>query len=371
MRLRPEAGRYVGPSPRVVSGDSPGDAPSAAYFAQPAPVVVTDIALGWLGDAAEASTRLSKRRDADALHDFRVAVRRLRSVLRAYREHVGRAGSKKLRRKLHSLARATAKGRDAEVQFAWMAAQRERLARRERAGLNWILKTLRDEVRAGYRDARRTIRGTFPDLANTLQKRLASARADSDAAPAFGEAAATRVAAHTDALIERLTLVTSSAHDAEAHRARIAAKRLRYLLEPMTPYLPAAGGLVTRLKALQDVLGDLHDLHVAATHLATAIDAAARAKARELHRLAVTGDTGALERARRRDERLGLAALAGLAQRRIEALYDRFAVEWTAGGGALAFAREVREAIGAPTWRRRITPKAPSPPPPSVPAPGA
>jgi CHAD domain-containing protein len=50
-----------------------------------------------------------------------------------------------------------------------------------------------------------------------------------------------------------------SASDVVAvHRARIETKRLRYLLEPLRGARP----VVDRLKALQDLLGELHDAHV-------------------------------------------------------------------------------------------------------------
>ena len=56
-------------------------------------------------------------KDREALHDFRVAVRRLRSVLRAYRRWLGRAAARKARRRFRSLAATTNDGRDAEVQL--------------------------------------------------------------------------------------------------------------------------------------------------------------------------------------------------------------------------------------------------------------
>jgi len=42
------------------------------------------VALAYLDDAVAAATRLSDRSDAEALHDFRVTIRRLRVTLRAY-----------------------------------------------------------------------------------------------------------------------------------------------------------------------------------------------------------------------------------------------------------------------------------------------
>src|SRR3970040_32067 len=52
---------------------------------QPVEQAVCRIALTHLDAARAAHERLKGASDTDALHDFRVALRRLRSVLRAYR----------------------------------------------------------------------------------------------------------------------------------------------------------------------------------------------------------------------------------------------------------------------------------------------
>jgi hypothetical protein len=53
--------------------------------------------------------------DPEALHDFRVAIRRLRSCIRAYRTELQGSVSKQMQRRLRKLTLATNAGRDAEV----------------------------------------------------------------------------------------------------------------------------------------------------------------------------------------------------------------------------------------------------------------
>jgi hypothetical protein len=65
---------------------------------------------------------------------------------------------------------------------------------------------------------------------------------------------------------------------AEAHAARISAKRLRYLLEPLARRAPGVKALVGRLKQLQDLLGNFHDMQV----LAEEIDASLAALSRSM-----------------------------------------------------------------------------------------
>jgi CYTH domain-containing protein len=71
------------------------------------------------------------------------------------------------------------------------------------------------------------------------------------------------VAHHTARLERRLSAVHGRPDAAVAHAARIAGKRLRYLLEPLIPSLEGARSLVRRLTKMQDVLGDLRDAQLA------------------------------------------------------------------------------------------------------------
>src|SRR5687767_1386719 len=69
--------------------------------------VVRLVALAHLADAAHARDRLALGQDAEALHDFRVALRRFRSWERAFRQYTRGEVPKKQRRKLRDLARDT------------------------------------------------------------------------------------------------------------------------------------------------------------------------------------------------------------------------------------------------------------------------
>ena len=65
------------------------------------------VALKHLAQAEAARARLGA--DSEALHDFRVALRRLRSISRAYRRWLGRP-KRKLQRRLRRLVEATGVG---------------------------------------------------------------------------------------------------------------------------------------------------------------------------------------------------------------------------------------------------------------------
>ena len=107
--------------------------PRVEHLQEPVRRVTRTVALGHLADAVAARARLAAAADAEALHDFRVALRRLRSWERAFRPYFEDELPKKLRRKLRDLARDTGASRDLEVHLAWLAEQRGPLNRRERA----------------------------------------------------------------------------------------------------------------------------------------------------------------------------------------------------------------------------------------------
>ncbi len=99
---------------------------------RPAVLAASAVALAYLDDAVAAAKRLSDRSDAEALHDFRVTIRRLRVTLRTY-PSLQASVSRKLRRRLRRLVRATNPARDAEVQLAWFVERARRFTPVERA----------------------------------------------------------------------------------------------------------------------------------------------------------------------------------------------------------------------------------------------
>ncbi|HUQ80121.1 MAG TPA: CHAD domain-containing protein [Gemmatimonadaceae bacterium] len=232
--------------------------------------VVRLVALEHLADATAARERLAKGSDDEALHDFRVALRRLRSWERAFRPYIRDDVGKKLRRRLGNLAQDTGASRDLEVHLAWLRDQRRSVGRRQRAGVAWLLETLTEQKESADAVLESDVDDRFNRLRDRLERRLSSyrerlqVRADGHASPPapFASALAPRVRDAGAVLHAQLEAIRSLRDDDQCHDARIAAKRLRYLLEPIGRLVPGADELVTQLKGLQDVLGDLHDAQV-------------------------------------------------------------------------------------------------------------
>ncbi len=80
------------------------------------------------------------------------------------------------------------------------------------------------------------------------------------------------------------------------HESRISGKRLRYLLEPVRPYVNEAQQVVKQSKRLQDLLGDLNDVHVLTREIDQAFEASMEQRGQRVRTTLRNGD---LERAKR------------------------------------------------------------------------
>lgn len=330
--------------------------PSAGLLDRPLAEAARRIALVELERAARARIALAEGSDPEALHDLRVALRRLRSQLRAWRGELGPVVGGKSRRRLRDLAAATNPGRDAEVgagiaralaaearATAEPASRRAAPAEARAAeALAARLERRRDEVYAELADSGLP---RFDALESRLRERLGTweVRLDADAAagPTLRSALASEIRAHARALAEALgEAVAGAAGDDAVHRARIEAKRLRYLIEPVAGDLAGAREPLAALRALQDLLGDANDLAVLAGELAA--DAAEAERAR----LAVAAGSPAA--APRRDGgRSGRAALARRIAERRDRLRAGFETAWTGGGASASRLTRALEALVA------------------------
>lgn len=305
------------------------------------------LALHFLDQAAAAWPRLQDEDDTEALHDFRVALRRLRSSLRAYRERLEGSLPKKLRKKLRRLAQATNPGRDTEVQIEWLRGRSRHLSSYHRAGLTWLLARLEERMRAAYDEMEAELKQEFLDAESELRRRLSVYRTEvrldgSGSRTTLADVTAEILREHVRELGEHLARVEAVEDETQAHEARIAAKRARYLLEPLADEIPGAAPLVKRFKALQDLLGDLHDAHVLETELARAAEDAAAERARRTFEISLGGveDERLLRAAGRRAAESGVIALARLNRARRDRLFEQLQDEWL-GGKAGDFLREV------------------------------
>jgi len=207
---------------------------------------------------------------ADAVHDSRVATRRIREVLALVPAIPGRDGERDVATDFQKMGRALGKVRDIDVQIALikglevhapesapsMVVVRQDHERRRLMKMRRLIKTLeRLDVDAllhfigdGHPSGLRTrlmARGWQQQI-----RRLAVERS--------------RTA------IEAIAHATGVYFPRRAHYARIAIKQLRYAGEiGLRIGLSEMGSAIGPLKRGQEILGDLHDRQVLADHLAS------------------------------------------------------------------------------------------------------
>jgi len=294
------------------------------------------IALALLDRTAEAARRLLDPTDPTALHDFRVATRRLRSGLQAYRPEIDGSVPGRLRRRLARLARDTARSRDAEVHLAWERDQEPALSERQRAGLRWHLERLEARRRRADRRLARHAARNFSRLEAACRRRLERyrLRIERDPSRRRHEAAAVlggRIRKFGGDLECRLGAVRTMIDEAPAHRARIAAKRLRYLLEPIRSEVEGVEPLIAKLRELQDALGELRDSRTQRAALLRDLAKAGREHERRLD-AAVRADVMQAPVVDEEDDpRPGLLALAERLEEREAEAFARLRADWLAG----------------------------------------
>ena len=248
-----------------------------------------------LGEKASTLRRLARRAlrssDADAVHDARVATRRLKAALDLLEPFLPARPRGKLAGSLRALRRALGPIRDHDVMLQHLA---EMPAGRAPAGAAWVARRLRERrLELGKAARKAKARRAAAGLAKWDGLAPAVGRAEATAGPRALLARAVREQARAFAAgADRLARAKApasggngAAHPAggpggDVHDLRVAGKRLRYTLELAAPLggdVPASVG--RDLKKLQDALGLWHDYAVLTAEvlrLATRADLPAR-----------------------------------------------------------------------------------------------
>ncbi|MCW2863202.1 MAG: domain containing protein [Actinoallomurus sp.] len=214
--------------------------------------------------------------DDDSVHKMRVAVRRLRSILRTHKRVVDQVRTRTLDTELKWLADALGEVRDLEVQNARF---HRRLADLPGAhqGPAWLLAMADEEHRARDQVRETLLTQRYYDLLDALDAFLAT--------PPLTPRAGRKAEKEMPKLVTRAWRKMMSRHeramrlpagqdrDAAMHGTRKAAKRARYTAEAAAASLGSpAAKLARRAERLQEVLGDHHDSVVAVQRLAGIIE---------------------------------------------------------------------------------------------------
>ncbi|WP_413614941.1 CHAD domain-containing protein [Halomonas cupida] len=219
-----------------------------------------------LDEARLAWPRIQDPEDPEGLHDFRVALRRLRSCLKdyfkdylkGYRGFAGVSLDKGLMRELRDLARSTNAARDSEVMLAWLQDQHELLNGSERAAVAWWCERLVPQVEEEYRRIEFRV-AAFPLLDARLREAMKGIRLKARKTPRFGPASADVLERLVTQWCAELDAIKGREDEDALHRPRITGKRLRYLLRAWRGEGEVLVVAESALKSFQEAFGQLHD----------------------------------------------------------------------------------------------------------------
>ena len=231
--------------------------------------------------ANEAGTRAG--RDIEALHQMRVASRRLRAVLRCFGPYLPRKQRRRLRSSLRRMTKAMGPVRDLDVHLQMLRRYRRGLPEAKRVSLDPLLKTWRSRRKAVRNTMFRYLDGKqYEVLKRGFQKALRDPADEADEAdgpardPAQPPSPRAGLLRHIIPAVlwkhyERVRAyetVLDGAPIETIHALRIDCKRLRYALELVQEVLGQAGQkAIEVVKQAQSHLGDLHDADVACAML--------------------------------------------------------------------------------------------------------
>jgi CHAD domain-containing protein len=212
--------------------------------------------------------------DTEFLHDFRIAVRRTRSLLSQLKSVFPPALPERFRPDFKWLGELTGPMRDLDVYLLKLPAYRELLPREMQRDLQPLQAYLEKRSAAAQRELVRQLRSAR--LRKLIEDWWLFLAADFDPADWPAEAAlpADDVARRRTWKAYRKLLrdghaITPASPATALHKLRIDCKKFRYLVEFFQPLYPPGElrGIIKALKALQDNLGEFQDLEVQAEAL--------------------------------------------------------------------------------------------------------
>jgi CHAD domain-containing protein len=209
--------------------------------------------------------------DDDSVHKMRVAIRRIRSVLRTHRRLVDQTRIRTLDGELKWLADALGEVRDLEVQTARFQRRLADLPGAQQSPA-WLLAMAAEEHAARDRVRETLLSRRYFDLLDTLDDLLATPPLNTCAGRTAKKETPRVMARAWGKMLRRYDraerLPAGQERDVALHSTRKAAKRARYTAEAASAALGSpAAKLARRAERLQDILGAHQDSVVAIERL--------------------------------------------------------------------------------------------------------
>ena len=221
----------------------------------PPPVELPSLAYadGWVERLRAHLPETVKTWDADAIHQSRVATRRLRAAIDVVAPVLSKGHRKPLAKALRAVRRQLGPLRDLDVILDHLTGFKPT------PGRDWLRQQMEDERAARRTDAADDLHPT--KVLAKLGGWWAVRQEWADAGDAIDGLMANSVHLQLDAFADRATALGSG----DPHALRIAGKALRYTLEmAVAAGHPLPPGVAKAFKRMQDALGGWHDMVVLA-----------------------------------------------------------------------------------------------------------
>lgn len=200
------------------------------------------------------------RHSKESVHDSRVAIRTIRSILKIYRKHLG-SWSLKAEKSFASLARSTDRLRDAEVQKNWLIKNRNDRRSKQWKEIENLIRLIDAERVSALASLRRIWIPKCKIATTRLRERLAM-RVPRPKDRLFGEVFRRILEKRAGRLRRSLRRIERTTQVEDLHTARIRVKELRYVIAPFRRGSARLCKAHVELERLQTSLGKLHDIEV-------------------------------------------------------------------------------------------------------------
>ena len=237
--------------------------------AQAADLAVADALLGYLSEIEANVTGIVADIDTEYLHEFRVAVRRTRSVLKLLGDVLPDGLAERMAAEFRWLGDVTSPTRDLDVYLLGMDDMAQLVARP--GGLDAFAVHVRRRRAVEHRTLARALKSArFVELCAAWRLELAGVMsAPSRHRETAAQLAEERLHRIFRKATKRSKAITRDSPSAQVHSLRKTCKEMRYLLEVFKPLCnpKAYKDVIGDFKELQGVLGDFQDGEVQATAL--------------------------------------------------------------------------------------------------------
>ncbi len=203
--------------------------------------------------------------DTEFVHDYRVLLRKARSVVALTDGVFEPEATAKLKEQLRVAAQRTNELRDLDVHLMEEFSQTQRVPSRLQPGLTHLFDDLRARRSEVHASVAKVLAGAgYRKTMTILAERIATAPAGPRAEQSIRKLIDKRVSRQLTKVLKRGRAIGPDTPDEAVHALRIECKKLRYLLEFFRHlYSEARLSPVTKaLKRLQDVLGRFNDRSV-------------------------------------------------------------------------------------------------------------